>query len=139
MAVAADHAEFSLSEVKVGLVPATVGPFVMRAIGEHAARRYFLTGERFGAQRARELGLVGEVVPAERLDDAVDELVQDLLANSPRAMAAAKSLVAEEAGRLLDADQSERTSQLIARLRVSVEGQEGLRAFLEKRTPSWRQ
>ncbi len=137
LAFAADTAAFSLSEVKVGLVPATVGPYVIRAMGERAARRYFITGERFDAHRARELGLVSEVVSADELDTAVEGCIETLLANGPGAVAAAKQLVAELAGQPLSEALSERTSEMIAQIRVSGEGQQGLQAFLAKRTPPW--
>ncbi len=106
-------------------------------MGERAARRYFMTGERFDAHRARELGLVSEVVAADELDTAVEGCIENLLANGPGAVAAAKQLVAELAGQPLSEALSERTCEIIAQIRVSGEGQQGLQAFLAKRTPPW--
>ncbi len=138
MAVAADAASFSLSEVKIGLIPATISPYVIAAIGARAARRYFLTGERFSAATAQQLGLLSEVVAeAEDLDDAVDALLQHLLNNGPRALAESKQLIRSVAGSAIDEPLREQTSQWIARVRVSPEGQEGLQAFLQKRKPQW--
>ncbi|MCB1680194.1 MAG: enoyl-CoA hydratase/isomerase family protein [Halioglobus sp.] len=137
MAVASVDASFALSEVRLGLVPATISPYVIRAIGERAARRYFTTAERFGAQQALRLGLVSEVVETAQLDAAVKQLVDALLDNGPVAVRAAKQLVAEVAGRSIDAALIEHTCERIAALRVSPEGQEGLGAFLEKRRPQW--
>lgn len=139
MAIAAPPASFSFSEVKLGLLPATISPYVIAAIGERAARRYFLTGERFDAHTAYRLGLVNDVVEADDLDSAVDALVELLLKNGPHAMAESKKLIREVAGRPIDAELREITSQWIARLRVSREGQEGLQAFLEKRKPKWQE
>jgi methylglutaconyl-CoA hydratase len=137
MAVATERATFALSEVKLGLIPATIGPYVVRAMGERAARRYFLTGEPLSAHRAQALGLVSEVVAEAELDPTVTGLVETLLANGPEAVAAAKRLVAEVAGRPIDSALIEHTSELIAERRVSAEGQEGLGAFFEKRKPHW--
>ncbi|NHN37213.1 enoyl-CoA hydratase/isomerase family protein [Pseudomaricurvus alcaniphilus] len=137
MAVASDRASFSLSEVRIGLIPATISPYVIQAIGARAASRYFTTAERFSAERARELGLVSEVVTAEQLDVKVDELVKALLHNSPAAVRAAKQLVTDIAGRPVDEQLIADTSERIASIRTSAEGQEGLRAFLEKRPPGW--
>jgi methylglutaconyl-CoA hydratase len=137
IAVASERATFSLSEVKLGLIPATVGPYVVKAMGERAARRYFLTGERIAAEDALALGLISELVDEQALDGAVEKHVQTLLANSPAALTAAKQLIADVADRPVEADIIEHTSKLIASIRVSEEGQEGLRAFLEKRKPAW--
>jgi methylglutaconyl-CoA hydratase len=139
MAVATRGASFALSEVKIGLVPATISPYVLRAIGERAARRYFLTGERFDAHRALELGLISEVADEESLDADVDMLVNALLANGPEAVRAAKDLIANVAGEPLTTELVEDTCARIAHIRVSREGQEGLSAFLEKRTPNWQE
>lgn len=138
IAVATERASFSLSEVKLGLIPATVGPYVVKAMGERAARRYFLTGERISAEDALALGLVSELVDEQALDEAVEKYVQTFLANSPAALTAAKQLIADVADRPVDAEVIEHTSKLIASIRVSKEGQEGLRAFLEKRAPAWK-
>lgn len=134
--VAADDAVFALSEVKLGILPAVVGPYVMRKIGISAARELFLTGVRFDAARARQIGLVHEIVPADALDAAVARRVADVLAASPAGIARAKALIREIAGAHPN-DVIGVTTNAIASQRVSEEGQEGLRAFLEKRKPSW--
>jgi methylglutaconyl-CoA hydratase len=136
VAVASAEAEFGFTEVRLGLVPAVISPFVLRKIGPSAARELFLTGERFGADRARAIGLVHRVVAASELDSAVDERVRELLQAAPGAVAAAKALVREVAGRA-PADVRDLTAARIAERRASAEGQEGLRAFLEKRKPGW--
>jgi len=137
MAIAASAATFSLSEVKIGLVPATISPYVIAAIGERAARRYFLTAERFDAQRAMQIGLVNEVIDAEQLDTKVNQLIETLLANGPNAVMAAKQLVFAVSGKPIDQSLIDHTCEVIASMRVSDQGQEGLNAFLEKRKPSW--
>ncbi len=131
--VAAEDAVFAFSEVRLGLIPAVVSPFVLSRIGPGPARRYFLTGERFGADVALRIGLVHEVVPEEQLDKAVDRLAAALLAGGPQAVRAAKRLV-------LDAPLggAEAAARLAER-RVSAEAGEGLRAFLERRPPRWRE
>jgi len=134
--VAADDAVFALSEVKLGILPAVVGPYVMRKIGISAARELFLTGVRFDAARARQIGLVHEIVPADALDAAVARRVADVLTASPTGIARAKALIREIAGAHPN-DVIGVTTNAIASQRVSKEGQEGLRAFLEKRKPSW--
>jgi len=134
--VAADDAVFALSEVKLGILPAVVGPYVMRKIGVSAARELFLTGVRFDAERARQIGLVHEIVPADALDAAVARRVADVLTASPTGIARAKALIREIAGAHPN-DVIGVTTNAIASQRVSKEGQEGLRAFLEKRKPSW--
>lgn len=139
MAVASERASFCLSEVKIGLVPATISPYVIRALGERASRRYFTTAERFSAAEAHRLGLVSEVAPAEDLDERVEALIQALLQNGPLAVRAAKDLVNSFAGREIDADLVEDSCARIAHIRVSREGQEGLGAFLGKRQPGWLQ
>ncbi|HYF01641.1 MAG TPA: enoyl-CoA hydratase-related protein, partial [Planctomycetota bacterium] len=134
--VAAEDAKFAFSETKLGLVPAVIAPFVVPRIGPAAASRYFVTAEVFGALRAREIGLVHEVVPADRLDAAIGELARAIANNGPRAVAEAKALL--RALRGLDRDAGLRHGvELIARLRTSPEGQEGVKAFLEKRPPGW--
>ena len=137
MAVAASAASFSLSEVKIGLVPATISPYVIAAIGQRAVRRYFVTAERFDAHRAMEIGLVNEVVDAEQLDQEIDCLIDALLANGPQAIIAAKRLVFDIAGKPIDQQLIDSTCETIAAIRVSEQGQEGLQAFLEKRKPHW--
>ena len=138
IAVAAEEAVFSLSEARLGLVPATIGPYVVAAIGPRAARRYFLTAERFSAGEARRIGLVHEVVPRTALDAAVDKIVAALLEAAPGAQARAKRLIAEVESRPLSDTTMALTAQVIADARASTEGREGLAAFFEKRKPSWR-
>jgi methylglutaconyl-CoA hydratase len=136
--VAEEQAIFGFTEVKLGILPAVISPFALAKIGRSAARELFLTGARFSATRAREIGLVHEVVTAGELDAAVARYVQELLAGGPEAIAAAKALIPQVWGRTVDAAMPV-TAAAIAERRVSREGQEGLRAFLEKRTPSWYQ
>ncbi|MEF9963671.1 MAG: enoyl-CoA hydratase/isomerase family protein [Comamonas sp.] len=137
MAVAASHAGFCLSEVKIGLIPATISPYVIRAMGARAAHRYFLTGERFDAAEALRTGFVHQVVEAEALDSAVDGLLKHLLSASPAAVQACKKLVIDVAGREVDAALIAETVAGIADIRSSAEGKEGVQAFLNKRKPSW--
>ena len=134
--VAADDAIFGFTEVKLGIIPAVISPYAIAKIGESAARELFLTGARFSAARAREIGLVHSVAEAGDVDRVIDKHVNDLLSSGPRAVAAAKALIATVAASDIDAA-TEHTAESIARQRVSPEGQEGMRAFLEKRTPSW--
>ena len=138
IAIAAPEASFGTTEVRLGLIPATISPYVVRAIGARAAQRYFLTGERFDADEALRLGLVHEVVAADKLDTRVGELLDALLAAGPQALASAKRLVAEVAGRPIDAALIVRTTELIADARGSDEAREGIAAFFEKRKPGWR-
>ncbi len=137
IAVASEQARFCLSEVRLGLVPAVISPYVIAAIGERAARRYFQTAERFDAEEARRIGLVHEVVGPERLGETVEGLIDSLLLGGPRALGAAKRLIFDVAHRPLDAALIEQTAQTITRIRASEEGREGLGAFLEKRSPEW--
>ena len=134
--VAAEDAIFGFTEVKLGILPAVISPFALAKIGQSAARELFLTGARFSAARAREIGLVHTVVAAEDLDRAVAKHVTDLLSSGPAAVAAAKALIAAVVSSDADAV-SNHTVEAIARQRVSAEGQEGMRAFLDKRTPTW--
>jgi methylglutaconyl-CoA hydratase len=134
--VAADTAVFGFTEVKLGIIPAVISPFALAKIGPSAARELFLTGGRFSAHRAREVGLVHAIVPEMELDDAVDGFVRELLTAGPEAVGAAKALIAQVRGRT-PSDAVEITSRAIATRRVSAEGQEGLRAFLDKRAPRW--
>ena len=134
--VAALGTRFGFTEVRLGIVPAVISPYVIGKIGESAARELFLTGERFEAVRAAEIGLVRAAVPPEHLDAAVDGRVTELLQAGPRAVADAKALIREVAWRRVE-DVQRYTVERIADLRVSAEGQEGMRAFLEKRKPSW--
>jgi methylglutaconyl-CoA hydratase len=138
IAVASETASFSLSEVRLGLIPAVISPYVVNAIGERQARRYFLSAERFGAREAQRIGLVHEVVAAEELDGAVARLLDTLAGNSPAAMAAAKDLARAVSRGPIDATMIEDTARRIAEIRASPEGREGLNAFLDKRKPSWR-
>ena len=134
--VAEELTVFGFTEVKLGIIPATIGPFVLAKIGRSAARELFLTGARFTAERARDIGLVHAVVPAGSLDDAVNRYVQDLLAAGPEAVKHAKALIAALWGKPID-EAGPLSAAAIAARRVSAEGQEGLRAFLEKRKPGW--
>ena len=128
IAIASPDATFGFSEVKLGIIPAVISPFVLPKIGAHA-RRYFLTGERFDAETALRIGLVHEL--ADELDAAIERTVGELLTSGPQAVRAAKELVRDRPG-------GEETARIAARLRSGDEGQEGLRAFLEKRTSAWR-
>lgn len=135
--VAATNARFCLSEVKLGLIPATISPYVIAAIGARAARRYFLSAEVFNAHVALSLGLVSEVCEPDALDSAVAQLIEQLQQNGRRAMRAAKQLVADVDGAPFSEALIADTCERIAKIRVSEEGQEGLGAFLEKRKPAW--
>lgn len=135
--VALDSASFCLSEVKLGLIPATISPYVIKAMGENAARRYFLTAERFSAQEAHRIGFVHEVVAAEALDATVAAITRALTSNSPNAVKQAKTLVREIAGQPVGDALIADTAERIAQIRASDEGREGVQSFLEKRKPSW--
>ena len=137
IALATENASFCLSEVKLGLIPAVISPYVAAAIGSRAMRRYFITAERFDAAEAYRLGLVHEVVRSEELAERADSLSQCLLRNGPQAMASVKALVAEVALSYLDDDLIADTAERIAETRASAEGREGLSAYLEKRNPNW--
>lgn len=139
MAVCVDTAGFCLSEVKLGLIPATISPYVIRAMGARAAHRYFLTAERFGAQEALRTGFVHEVVAAEALDAKVDELLKALTSASPNAVRACKRLVIDVAEREINAELIAATVEGIADIRASSEGKEGVQSFLHKRKPAWLQ
>lgn len=137
--VCAQDAGFCLSEVRLGLIPATISPYVIDAIGQRAALRYFVTAERFDAARAQALGLVHEVCGADELEARTDQVVQAIVRNGPAAVRASKQLVAD-IGRLPRNDETrELTARRIADIRASQEGQEGVRAFLQKRAPDWLQ
>jgi methylglutaconyl-CoA hydratase len=136
--VAAEGMQFCLSEARLGLLPATIGPYVVRAMGEQASRRYFITAERFSAAQAQAMGFVHEVVPAEGLDAQVAQLVATLVANGPAAVKACKLLVKDVAGQPVDAALRAETARRIADIRASAEGREGVQAFLNKREPGWR-
>jgi methylglutaconyl-CoA hydratase len=154
IAIAAEQASFCLSEVKIGLIPATISPYVIRAMGQNAARRYFLTAEKFSAREALRIGFVHQVVPAnvqnitvegmanaltnpDPLSAAVDEVVNALLSASPNAAKEAKRLVRDVAGMPLSDVLIADTVERIAEIRASDEGREGVKAFLEKRKPNW--
>jgi len=136
IAIASDTARFCLSEVKLGLAPATIGPYVLDAMGARRCRDLFLTARVFNASDACEYGLLHQVAPLDGLDEAIENTLTQLLQASPNACKAAKKLIFD-LSRSQD-DPSEMTSNLIAQLRVSEEGQEGLSAFFEKRLPRWR-
>jgi len=135
--VAADGVNFCLSEARLGLLPATIGPYVVKAMGEQAARRWFVTAERFSAAQARAMGFVHECVAPEAFDAKVDELVAALVANGPMAVRACKKLVQDVAGRPIDAELRTDTARRIADIRASDEGREGIASFLGKRAPNW--
>lgn len=135
--IASTKASFCLSEVKLGLIPATISPYVVDAIGLKASRRYFQTAERFFSDKAQLLGLVDEVVAPELLTEEVNTMVTKLLANGSQARRQAKKLSQDVAFQTIDNNLLKDTSERIAAIRVSTEGQEGLTAFFEKRTPNW--
>jgi methylglutaconyl-CoA hydratase len=137
IAVAADSVQFCLSEVKLGLIPATISPYVIRAMGPRAAHRWFLTAERFSAAEAHRIGFVHEVVPAAQLDAKVAEIALALVNSGPEAVKACKQLVHDVADREITAGLVRRTVEGIADIRASEEGREGVRSFLEKRKPNW--
>jgi methylglutaconyl-CoA hydratase len=135
--VVAEGVNFSLSEARLGLLPATISPYVVRAMGEQAARRYFVTAERFGAAEAKAMGFAHEVTSADALDAKVEELVAALVANGPMATRACKKLVQDVAGREITPELRAETARRIADIRASAEGKEGVSSFLEKRKPNW--
>lgn len=135
--IASNKASFCLSEVKLGLIPATISPYVVNAIGQKASRRYFQTAERFFADKAQQLGLVDEIVNLEELESTVIDMVNIILKNGPHAVREAKQIALDVAYREIDEDLLINTSERIAAIRVSEEGQEGLTAFFEKRPASW--
>jgi methylglutaconyl-CoA hydratase len=137
VAVAVDSANFCLSEVKIGLIPATIAPYVIQAMGQRAAQRYFVTAERFSATEGRRIGFVHESVSSYSLDAKVNEIITNLLSASPNAVAAAKLLVHDVAAKPIDEELINDTVDLIASIRASDEGKEGVKAFLEKRKPAW--
>jgi methylglutaconyl-CoA hydratase len=137
IALASSNASFALSEVKIGLVPSTISPYVIAAIGERHAKRYFMTAERFDANTALQISLVHEAVEEPFLDDKVEQLITAILSNGLEAVAAAKQLVFAVSGKAIDSKLIEHTCEVIAGIRVSAQGQEGLSAFLDKRKPNW--
>lgn len=135
--IASDQAGFCLSEARLGLIPATISPYVIHAIGERAARRYFMTAERFDARQAQTIGLVHEVCEADRLHEATQQVVHSIVQNGPVAVRACKQLV-KDIGKLpIGPDLRDLTAHRIADIRASDEGREGLRAFLSKTRPAW--
>ena len=134
--LAEQRSSFCLSEVKIGLIPAVISPYVMRAIGTRQSRRYMLTAERFSAEQALQMGLVHDIV--EDFESALNDLVAAFLANSPAAVSACKQLIADIDQQPIAAESQRLTIERIAEIRVSAEGQEGLTAFLEKRSPNWK-
>ncbi|MDD2728453.1 enoyl-CoA hydratase/isomerase family protein [Malikia sp.] len=137
IALSADSAHYCLSETRLGLVPATISPYVMRAMGPRAAQRYCLSAERFDAAEALRIGFVHEVVPADQLDTRVDAVVKALLNASPTAVRACKRLLQDVAQREIDAALIAQTVEAIADIRASTEGREGVQSFLQKRQPAW--
>jgi methylglutaconyl-CoA hydratase len=128
---------FATSEVRLGLAPSTISPYVIRAIGARQASRYFLTAERLSAQQAKAIGLAHEVYSAEALDTGIQQIIEQLLLGSPQAQTASKQLIDTVAEQELTPELMQQTATHIARLRLGEEAQEGLSAFLEKRTPHW--
>ncbi len=137
IAVASSKALFATSEVKFGIIPSAISPYVLRAIGARQATRYFQSAERIDAARAREIGLVHEAVEPEQLDAKVQEIVDALLQGGPLAQAAAKDLIRAVNGQLINETLVEETAHRIAHLRATPEAREGIAAFLDKRSPSW--
>ncbi len=138
IAIASTQASFATTEVKFGIVPAAISPYVIRAIGERMASRYFLTAERFDAQEAHRIGMVHEVVESDALDTRIRSIVDSLLIGGPKAQAAAKALIRRVAKHPLDDAVIEYTAQCIGSLRTTPEAREGIAAFLEKHAPGWR-
>jgi len=136
IAIASSVAKFSFSEVKLGLVPACISPYVIRKCGEGRTREFFLTGERLSAEKALSAGLVNQVVPPEELDEAVEDLVSQLLSSGPQAIGVCKELLGNVPSLSFE-EAKEYTARVLAGLRISDEGQEGTKAFLEKRKPKW--
>ncbi|WP_107948283.1 enoyl-CoA hydratase-related protein [Shewanella baltica] len=137
IAIATTRASFCLSEVKLGLIPAVISPYVARAMGNRASRRYMLTAERFSAETALKLNVIHEI--SDDLDAAAKPIIDALLVNSPQGMAWVKTLLSHLEDGVIDQNTIDYTSERIARIRVSTEGQEGLNAFFEKRLPNWQQ
>jgi len=137
IAIASEMASFSLSEVKLGLIPAVISPYVIGAIGERNARRYFLSAEKFTAAEALRIGLLHEVVPPDHLARTVERVIESVLQGGPRAQVAAKRLIDDIAGKRIDPNMLDDTARRIASIRSSDEGKEGVAAFLDKRKPNW--
>ncbi|MFQ5590692.1 MAG: enoyl-CoA hydratase/isomerase family protein [Phycisphaerae bacterium] len=136
IAIASQDAVFAFTETKLGLTPAVISPYLLKRMGESKLREYFLTGMRFTASRAAEMGLVNAVVPADQLDACVDATVESILTGGPNALASSKELIRGVSERSLE-DCGPYTAEVIARLRMSDEGQEGMNAFLQKKSPRW--
>jgi len=137
IAIASESAKFCVSEVKIGLIPAVISPYIVRALGHRAARRYMISAELISAQQAAKLGFVHDIVAPELLDQSVDKMITQLLNNGPKAMSACKQLIEQIYNHPINDHILNYTSEQIAAIRTSPEGQEGLSAFLEKRTPNW--
>lgn len=137
IAIGSKLSKFCLSEVKIGLIPATISPYVIEAMGARVCRRYFQTAEVFSARRARRLGLLSESVTEDELDRTIDDIINNIIKNGPHAVAQAKALVQWVASKPINEDLLKQTSKCIAQVRTSEEGQEGLGAFLEKRNAAW--
>ncbi len=136
IAVAADHAKFAVTEVRLGLIAAAISPYLIAAIGAGAARRYFQTAERFDAAEAKRIGLLHDAVPADALDGAIDRIIENTLKNAPASLRACKTLIRDCAGPITE-DIQDDTAARIAAIRATPEGQEGISAFFEKRQPAW--
>jgi methylglutaconyl-CoA hydratase len=139
IAIAEDTARFCLSEVRIGLIPSIIAPYVMNAMGPRMARRYFMTAERFDAQTAHRIGFVHEVCPAGGLDAAAQKIIEAIMEGAPQAQARGKKLILNITNRFIDDELIDETATQIAEARASDEGKEGLSAFLGKREPVWRQ
>ncbi|WP_018981422.1 enoyl-CoA hydratase/isomerase family protein [Salinimonas chungwhensis] len=139
IAIGSRLSKFCLSEVKIGLIPATIAPYVVEAMGARVCRRYFQTAEVFSARRARRLGLLSEAVTEDELDSTIDDIISQVIKNGPSAVGQAKTLVEYVAGVPIDQSLMEKTSKWIASVRVSKEGQQGLNAFLNKQKPAWQE
>ncbi len=137
IALASDRALFSLSEVRLGLIPATIGPFVVNAIGQRSARRYFLTGERFDATTAARIGLIHDVVPHSDLAEATNAVVKEILSGGPQSQVAAKALLSRLRDKNDEEDPAIWTARLIAEIRTTDEAKSGISAFLRKTPPPW--
>ena len=137
IAIASEKASFCLSEVKLGLIPAVISPYVVKAIGERAAKRYFVTAERFKAKRAELLGLISEVVPAEELDKKVMSIAELIINNGPEAVIDAKEIIADVVNQPINGPLRAMTASRITEIRASIQGKEGVSAFLEKRQAIW--
>ena len=139
IAVSTPQARFCLSEVKLGILPAVISPYVVRAMGPRQARRYFMSGEVFDAQSANDLGIIHEICEPDAIDARIAEITESLSAGAPQAQLEARALVAGVTGQPVDPALRQWTAELIARLRTETEGREGLDAFLQKRAPSWKE